>query len=62
MLNSGKTKSMFINLEYEQLKNEKGDAILQAKQRRVNKIFYTLGHGVTNTVTSAQERLWPGDL
>ena len=30
MLNSGKTKTMFINLEYEQLTNEKGDAILQA--------------------------------
>ena len=43
MLNSGKTKSMFINLEYEQLTNEKGDAILQALTEKGEQDFPYLG-------------------
>ena len=43
MLNSGKTKSMFINLEYEQLTNEKGDAILQALTEKCEQDFLYLG-------------------
>ena len=43
MPNSGKTKSMFINLEYEQLKNEKGDAILQALTEKGEQDFLYLG-------------------
>ena len=43
MLNSGKTKSMFINLEYEQLTNEKGDTILQALTEKGEQDFLYLG-------------------
>ena len=52
---------MFINLEYEQLTNEKGDAILQALTEKGEQDFIYLGSW-TNTVTSAQKRLCPGDL
>ena len=37
-----KTKSMFINLEYEQLTNEKGDAILQALTEKGEQDFLYL--------------------
>ena len=43
MLNSSKTKSMFINLEYEQLKNEAGDIILQALTEKGDQDFLYLG-------------------
>ena len=43
MLNSSKTKSMFINIEYEELKNEAGDVILQALTEKGDQDFLYLG-------------------
>ena len=48
MLNSKKTKSMFLNVDVEQLKNEVGEVILQAlTESGDQKIFSTWDPGVT---------------
>ena len=43
MLNSGKTKSMFLNLDAEELKNGTGDAILKALTESGDQDFLYLG-------------------
>ena len=43
MLNSGKTKSMFLNIDAEELKNGTGDAILQALTESGDQDFLYLG-------------------
>ena len=53
MLNSKKTKSMFLNVDVEQLKNEVGEVILQALRMGI-KISSTWGPGVTKIETLEQ--------
>ena len=43
MLNSKKTKSMFLNVDVEQLKNEVGEVILQALTESGDQDFLYLG-------------------
>ena len=43
MLNSKKTKSMFLNVDMEQLKNEVGEVILQALTDNGDQDFFYLG-------------------
>ena len=43
MLNSGKTKSMFLNMDAEELKNGAGNAILQALTESEDQDFLYLG-------------------
>ena len=43
MLNRKKTKSMFLNVDVEHLKNEVGEVILQAQTERFDQDFLYLG-------------------